>query len=362
MIKKFNEFVESGIELHYYCFDWDDNLIHMPTNIHMDNLINGKWTPTDVSTSEFAKVRNDKENWRLVNNSPDDAFCEFRDGGPRGSDAFLIDTKEALSNKSFGPVWEKFIECLTDGAIFAIITARGHESGSIRKSVEYIIDNILTEQEKFLLYSNCLKHVYVFKSEMEFDRIPKGKLSQTPLIKQYLDICDFYGVTSESFAKEFGKSSALNPEHAKEQALDKFINKCNKLGKRVGAKSVSVGFSDDDQKNVEHVRKFFKEKSALSSELPHKLKLNLYKTSDRKLKGGERTKFHEATSSTQAPGMASSIMPFTQFNNITSRLFPSETADQQDPTLNTSKLSSKYLAKLSKDIEKPSKRKKVKKK
>lgn len=361
MVKKFFEFIESGIELHYYCFDWDDNLLHMPSKIHMDNLIDGKWVPTDVSTSEFAKVRNDKENWRLVNNLPDHAFCEFKDSGPRGADAFLIDTKASLSEKSFGPVWSNFIECLTEGAIFAIITARGHEPSSIRKSVEYIIDHVLTDQEKFLLYSNCLKHVYIFKSDAEFDRIPKGKLSQTPLIKKYLDVCDFYGVTSDSFAKEFGKSSAVSPEQAKEQALDKFINKCNRLGKRIGAKSVSVGFSDDDQKNVEHVRKFFKEKSALSNELPHKLKLNLYKTTDRKLKGGERTKFHESTSPSQAPGMASSVMPFTQFNSMTSRLFPSETADQQDPTLNMSKLSSKYLAKLSKDIERPKKRKRLKK-
>ena len=60
----------------------------------------------------------------------------------------------------------------------------------------------------------------------------------------------------------------------------------------------------------------------MSNELqPHKVKLNLYKTTDRSLAGGERTKFHEAADSTIAPGMASSIMPYTQFNNMADRVF-----------------------------------------
>ena len=225
-------------------------------------------------------------------------------------------------------------------------------------AVEYIINNVLTDDQKFLLYSNCLKHAYVFKHEGNFERIPKGILSKTPLIKTYLDVCDFYGVTSNSFISEFGEASAANPEHAKEQALDRFINKCNKLGNSVGAKSVSIGFSDDDPKNVEHVRKFFKEKSALSNTLSHKLKLNLYKTTDRSIEGGERTKFNE--SSHQAPGMASSVMPFTQFNSMTNRLFPSDTKDQ-DPSSHTNKLYSKYLATLSKNIESKEKSKSRKK-
>jgi hypothetical protein len=49
-----------------------------------------------------------------------------------------------------------------------------------------------------------------------------------------------------------------------------------------------VGFSDDDPKNVEHVQKFFKEKSALS----HNLKLNVYKTTDRGIKGGNKKKVY----------------------------------------------------------------------
>jgi hypothetical protein len=358
MILKYKQFekYKHELECHFYAFDWDDNILHMPTVIHMDKLVDGKWTPTDVSTAEFAQVRNDKENYRLVNNNPEEAFCEFRDTGPRGQGAFLTDVKNAISKGQFGPVWNDFKKCLSEGALFAIITARGHEPESIRGAVEWIIDNILTEEERFLMYSNCLKHAYLFSHGQEFDRIPKGQLSQTPLVKLYLDECGFYGVSSQSFAKEFGSASAANPEHAKELALDKFIEKCNRLGRQVGAKSVSIGFSDDDPKNVEHVRKYFKEKSALANELqPHKVKLNLYKTTDRSLAGGERTKFHEAADSTIAPGMASSVMPYTQFNNMSDRIFTDN--QEYDKSM---RLGTKQLAKMSKEYVKPISKKKRK--
>ena len=71
MIKKFNRFFANADSkdqyLHYYAFDWDDNILNMPTVIHMDKLVGDEWIPTDVSTADFAEVRNDKENWRLIN-------------------------------------------------------------------------------------------------------------------------------------------------------------------------------------------------------------------------------------------------------------------------------------------------------
>lgn len=357
-ISKFTQFIKESteLELHYYAFDWDDNILHMSTLIHMDKKEGDSWVPVDVSTADFAKVRNDKENYRMRNNNPDEAYSEFRDFGPRGPKAFLEDTKSALSKNDLGPAWKSFIQCLSEGALFAIITARGHEPDSIRESVEYIIDNNLSDDEKFLLYSNCLKHAYIFKGdkEVDFDRIPKGQLSKTPLVKTYLDSCYYWGVSSNTFRKEFlekywAEGNASNPEKAKEMALDFFIKKCHELGDKVNAKSVSLGFSDDDPGNVEHVRKFFKAKSALSG-----MKLNLYDTNKRgevpkrtRYHAGEETKFHENSGSSIAPGMASSVMPFTQFNNMADRMFTNN--QEQDKSM---RLGSTQLAKMSKNIKK----------
>lgn len=327
MIKRFENFSEQGPELHYYALDWDDNILHMPTKILMDEKVGEDWKPVEVSTAKFAEVRNDKENYRLRNNNPIEAFSEFRDTGVRGSNAFLQDVQIAISQNSLAPSWDAFVKCLSEGSIFSIITARGHEPQSLRSGVEYVIDMVLSKMPSmnpgFSMADEMFQHLkkfhYVFGiSEPISDTHLKGTPSQNPLVKGYLDSCSFFGVSSPSFAKEFGEASASNPEVAKEIALNYFVEKCNEFGKKIGAKSVSVGFSDDDPKNVEHVEKFFKEK------LPSMgggVKLSIYKTTDPTIKGGEVTKFTET--SHQPTGMESSVLPFTKWNNMTQRLYPS---------------------------------------
>jgi hypothetical protein len=344
MVKTFEQFKEGGLELSYYSLDWDDNILHMPTKILMDQKVGeDSWEQIEVSTAEFAKVRNDKENYRIRNNDPKEAFSEFRDTGSRGDIAFLQDVQIALSNRAFAPSWDAFIKCLSDGSLFSIITARGHEPDSIRKGVEFIIDNYLTKQPSMNpgfsladeMYQHLKKFHYMFNIEkpVDDDHI-KGTPSQNPLVKSYLDSCSFFGVSSTSFAKQFGEASASNPEAAKEIALNYFVERCNEFGERIGAKTVSVGFSDDDPKNVEHVEKFFKEK------LPNmsgSVKFSLYKTTDPTIKGGEITKFQQETpveekvmlfsewniseTSNQAVGMESSILPHKM--NMTQNLYPS---------------------------------------
>jgi hypothetical protein len=191
--------------------------------------------------------------------------------------------------------------------------------------VEYVIDEVLTKMPSLNpgfsmadeMFQNLRKYQMVFRMEGPSDTQLKGQVSQNPLVKKYLDSCSFYGVSSSSFAKEFGEASASNPEVAKEMALNFFIERCNEFGKSIGAKTVSIGFSDDDPKNVEHVEKFFKEK------LPNMsggVRFSLIKTTDPSVRGGEMTKFTET--SNQATGMESSVLPFTKWNNMTQRLYP----------------------------------------
>jgi len=311
--------------------DWDDNILHMPTVIHMDNLVDGNWIPVDVSTADFAKVRVDKENWRMRNESATEAFCEFRDFGPRGRDAFIDDVKISISEGEFGPSWDAFIECLSNGIIFSIITARGHEPETLKRGVEYIIDNVLSSEEKQSLYSHCIKFSYLFNSDYDsYDRIAKGKLSQTRLITDYLNECEFFGVSSTTFINKFKLGDASNPELAKELALKFFTDKINDFGKKVGAKSISLGFSDDDIRNVNHVEKVFRNELSLK----YAMKYNIYNTSDRSIKGGIRTKIHPEEPNPIISesafgngdsnwGMESSVLPFTKWNNMTQKFYPS---------------------------------------
>jgi hypothetical protein len=245
--KFFEEFTTSDVKvIKYYCYDIDDNLLKMPTVIHMEkNDGNNNWTPIDVSTLEFSVVRNDP-NYRTA----DGAFSEFRDKGPRGEDAFLIDMKKAILEKSFAPSWSSFINCLVNGNIFCFITARGHGSNTFRKGVKWIIDNYLTKEQKETMLDNLHKYKILFGDESDID-----------LLEDYLDACDYYGVSSDEFLK-IAPGGADNPEKGKEIAFQFFTDKVHNFSQKINIKA-SIGMSDDDIKNVEHIEKFMRNELSL---------------------------------------------------------------------------------------------------
>jgi hypothetical protein len=107
--------------------------------------------------------------------------------------------------------------------------------------------------------------------------------------------------------------------------------------------------SDDDLKNVLHMKTVLSELKKLYPES----ELTIIDTS----KGGyKKTDIKESTYNNQAPGMASSVMSFTSFNNMASRLFPANDKDV-DPVANTNRLYTDYLTKQSKEWTKDIKKK-----
>lgn len=348
-IKKFNESFNKSRILLMYAFDWDDNILNMPTVIHMDKLVDGEWIPTDVSTAEFAQVRSDKENWRITNNNPDEAFSEFRDFGARGDVAFLEDVKKAIELGEFGPAWDDFVECLSNGSLFAIITARGHESETMRKGVEWIIDNVLSEDNIFDMYNNLLKFAYFYNQEGNFDKILKGRPSDNELVKIYLDNCDFVGVSAPSRG-----GTPDGPEKAKEEALLLFKERVNKLAGNIGFKAM-VGFSDDDLKNVKHIEDLIDNLN--HEQFPNIVKYVVKGTKDPSNITKKVREIGITETANQAPGMESSVMAFTQFNNMTNRLNPKGPENRQDDFQNQFRRQSEFLAKNSKEILSDEKRK-----
>jgi hypothetical protein len=286
----------------------------MPTKIQMDRLVEGKWHPISVSPAEFAVVRRNQE-YRIRNNAPLEAFLEFKDIGPRGENSFIEDCSFAIANKNYGPSWITFLECLKKGSIFSIITARGHEYETLKNGVKYVIDNCLTSDEKNQMYNNCLEYASIFDKGVEYKRV-KGNFTDNELIIRYLDCCKFYGVGqpySNSIKKEFKLSDETqqNLEQDKQIVLNKFIEICNNYGKE-SKLGVSVGFSDDDKRNVEHIKSYFERKSS-----DHiNLKLNVFDTST---KEGIRTKYINGIITeymgAEMGNKEASIMRFNQFNS-----------------------------------------------
>lgn len=237
------------MRLRTYIFDWDDNILYMPTTIKMDKKTDGGWEPIDVPTDEFPHVRTNTE-YRLRNNDPFVAFADFRESKP-----FIEDTIKAIHMGKFAPSADKFKEALIHANPFGINTARGHKPNILRDGVRLFIDMVFTDEEKSEMVENIRKILNQTKG-----------LTDDQSIDFYLDeMGEYYPVSSDEFGQRFGldvTGGAANPEHAKKVAIEHFVRKIFKNAKTLvdsDYKKMSVGFSDDDLGNVKAVEKFIEE-------------------------------------------------------------------------------------------------------
>ena len=246
---------EGTPDMKYYAFDWDDNIVHMPTKIILKTEDGNE---IGMSTDDFAEYRSEigKKPFQYKGDTvvgfADDPFRNFRTAGDKD---FLIDAMRAKT----GPAFHDFREAINNGSIFSIITARGHNPNTLKEAVyNYIIDGF-NGIDKDQLVKNLKKYrTFVDEDDM----------SDNELIKSYLELCKFHPV---SFGDEQG---ATNPEEAKVRAMEDFVAYIkgmagvlhkkayikNKISNEFIPEQPTIGFSDDDIKNVEVMRKHFKNK------------------------------------------------------------------------------------------------------
>jgi hypothetical protein len=238
-------------DMKYYAFDWDDNIVYMPTEII---LIDNEGEEVGMSTHDFAKYRSkigssefEYRGTTIVNY----ATYPFRQFKTDGDNQFLEDVMIA----KLGPAFDDFKEAINNGSIFSIITARGHNPNTLRKAVKIYIENNFNGINKNRLVHNLKKYR---------DISDESLLSDDEMVDAYLILCKFYPVS-------FGDTgSAANPEDAKVDALNEFYSYCKKLSNAIKKKYnikkdisgenrlekyFSMGFSDDDPKNLETIKK-----------------------------------------------------------------------------------------------------------
>jgi len=249
-MKKYYHFLNELKEnkLSFSAFDWDNNILNMPTKILLQQLINGELINVEVSTEEFATIRslisqNPKEGeYRLYNNSVPETYKNFGD-----NELFIKETKEGLDKKLFAPAFYDFIDTLINGELFAIITARSVESIALKKGIEVIIYDYLSDSQQHQMIENLMVYSDLFGTNPD------------SLIEHYLEKCDYYPVNSVEFmSKHEGKVSPANPELGKKIALNEFSKRIEQYGLQTNRK-VKLGFSDDDIGNVNAITKHFNE-------------------------------------------------------------------------------------------------------
>jgi hypothetical protein len=247
--------VEGSPDMKYYAFDWDDNIVHMPTKIMVKTE---EGDEVGMSTDDFAEYRHQlgkspfQYKGETIVGYGDEPFKNFQTPGDKD---FLIDAMRAKE----GPAFNDFREAINNGSIFSIITARGHKPNTLKQAVYNYIINDYNGINKEELLKN-LKKYRSFAGEDE--------MSDDELIKNYLDMCKFHPVSYNDV------EGAANPEEAKVRAMDKFVEYIRELSSNLDKRAFlkndvnnnfvpskpTIGFSDDDIRNVEVMKKHFEDK------------------------------------------------------------------------------------------------------
>ena len=257
MTEMVNEVQDKSYGLKYYAFDWDDNLMKMPTEII---LLDDNGEEVGMSTEDFAEYRTDigkkpfKYRGETIVGFAEDPFRFFRTAGDQ---KFMRDIENAPLVR--GP-WSDFVEAINNGSIFSIITARGHHPNTLKKGVYKLIMMGRGGIEK----EQLIQSLKEYREKMGLKQVS----DENWLIRDYLDRCKFYPVS-------YGEGSATNPEEGKIKAMEEFIGYVKRLSLRLQKKeyqfvndvsnnfvpfSPMVGFSDDDIRNIESMKKHFEKK------------------------------------------------------------------------------------------------------
>jgi len=272
----------------FYILDWDNNILHMPTRIHLEKRgPGGVWQPHSVSTAMFSVVRNDTENYRPPNGDWKQAFAEFQDPADLSENRFLRDAAEAIERalknpETAAPSFNTFRRTLAEGRLFAIVTARGHSSETLKKGVRLFIDRVLTPAERDEMmaslrgYRACYDGVETFGTDEEE-------------LAYYLALNRYHAVTSPAFEARVAElfPGAVGQEERKQFAIHDFVRHVIRILERTGAlgKPVSVGFSDDDPGNIHAVTSYIS--TELKNRFPN-VKFVVYDTSAPHIEGGRK--------------------------------------------------------------------------
>jgi len=238
-------------DMKYYAFDWDDNIASMPTKIILKNKDGDN---VGMSTEDFAHYRSiiGKEDFKYKGEEivgyGEEPFQNFN---VKGDKQFIIDSMLAKP----GPAWSDFVEAINNGSIFAIVTARGH-TPSVLKEACY---NLIISDHKGISSDELVKNLEKYRDLAGMNE----DTSKIDMIKEYLDLCKFYPVS-------YGGGNESSPEEAKIKAMEEFVSFIKEKSREIGKKAFfkneisnnftpepTVGFSDDDVRNVETMKQHF---------------------------------------------------------------------------------------------------------
>lgn len=203
----------------FYFFDFDDNVIHLPTKILLFHKITGK--ELEVSTMEFAHF-NDPElkkkfpQWDEYTVSFDPSVGSFRNFREQSKERLskgkeqpiIEDMKSALANPFLewrGPSWDFFQYAVDNNRPISIITARGHHPHTIRRAINMLVQSRdLGAHPNYLsIYPVSHTETARYLGDSEFSPLNTAELKKRAIKAAVKDAFECYG---ESPYHRFGMS------------------------------------------------------------------------------------------------------------------------------------------------------------
>jgi hypothetical protein len=253
---------QGKIVFNYYAFDWDDNLMKMPTKILFKKTDTSKDEIVEVDTHSFAEIRSKLPELGLEYLPKDGSFINFRDN-PEANQKFIDDSKTAPIVA--GP-WRKFTKAINMGSYFAIITARGHSPETLREAVKELID----AEREGISKARLIRSLKLYKKRL---KLPIS--GDQELINEYLLNCQFSPVSHPSIAGN-DKAAAASPEELKIKEFERFETSVKLKTQQtqselesesifIQSKEFKIGFSDDDIKNIKHFARHMRDRQDVVS-------------------------------------------------------------------------------------------------
>lgn len=231
---------ESSDTFKYYAFDWDDNLLFMPTTIIAED---SKGNLVPLSTREYSLIKEQVYNNKkavvrgnIISKFSDDSYINFRESSDK---IFLEDIK----NAKLGPAFPDLVEAINNGRIFSIITARGHNPKTFSKAIKYMI----SEGMGGLNYYTCIDSLRNYKEANHH--------TDEELYENYIEnLCKYYPVSHESlFTGGDIHEMKVDAIHDFIIHLEEQFTKFPTEFKNKVSNNFIIGFSDDDAKNIQTI-------------------------------------------------------------------------------------------------------------
>jgi hypothetical protein len=209
----------------FFIYDWDDNIMVMPSVLHLEKKLGTRWVPVNVNSNMYAKIKYNED----IRDLGDVSYEEFHKDS-----FFLKHLSKAIKEKTFGPSYVTIKETLINGDDFAIVTMQGHSPHIITSGIMMLIFRTFSINEINQMIENV------------------GDISS------YLSKQAYFTISSPEFNKKFGMNGNEKSKDKKCLAINYYVTgKMNKLNEKKYDK-INIFFSDDDLDNVSAAVDLFK--------------------------------------------------------------------------------------------------------